>query len=158
MAERMARWGRHYIDPKSYTTPKNKRGEELGVDVFQAYSVEFNVGRPQPQGSPKLMLTVDLTAKIIRTKSLLVSLCQSRNPNTCRFTEAEKREAKRRWIGETVISKLDKKCPAIHDLIFDQSAETLMVGDLGITHAEYYIERKKCRLEYPRAAPMIAVP
>lgn len=159
MSERMARWGRHYIDPASYVTPRDRFGEELGVDVFQAYSVEFNVGKPSNAEDEKLqlMLTVDLTAKLIRTRSLLMNIYGTRNPNTTRFSDQEINEAKRRWIGQTVISKIDKKCHAIHDLVFEESAETLPVGDLNMSHADYFKERKNTTLEYPRAVPMVAV-
>jgi len=157
MGERMARWGRHYIDPKSFQTPKNKYGQEMGVNVFQAYNVEFNVGKPQGP-APKLMLTVDLTAKVIRTKSLLVALTGGKDPNKCQFSAQEKAAAKRKWVGQTVISMLDKKCHAIHDLIFEYSPDSLPVEGLGISHAQYFEQRKNHKLEYPRAKPMIAVP
>eukprot|EP00547_Thalassionema_nitzschioides_P000902 CAMPEP_0194203194 /NCGR_PEP_ID=MMETSP0156-20130528/3038_1 /TAXON_ID=33649 /ORGANISM="Thalassionema nitzschioides, Strain L26-B" /LENGTH=1226 /DNA_ID=CAMNT_0038928897 /DNA_START=245 /DNA_END=3925 /DNA_ORIENTATION=- len=157
MTERMARWGRHYIDPKSYTTPRNRHGEELGVDIFQAYSVEFNVGQPCNGDKPKLMLTVDLAAKIIRTKSLLMSIYGPRNPNTTRFSDQDIMAAKRQWIGQVVISKIDKKCHSIHDLVFEESAESMPVGNLNMSHAQYFKDRKNCTLQYPRAVPMVAV-
>ncbi len=37
MGERMARWGKEYIDPKNWTEPKDKQGRSLGVRIFRAY-------------------------------------------------------------------------------------------------------------------------
>ncbi len=37
MGERMARWGKEYIDPKSWAEPKDKQGRSLGVRIFRAY-------------------------------------------------------------------------------------------------------------------------
>ena len=156
MGERMARWGRHYVDPQSFVTPRNNRGQEMGVHVFQAYHVEFNVGRPEPEGPPKLMLTVDLTAKLIRTQGILHALCENKDPNNYRFSEEEKRKARQFWIGEQVISKLDKTAYSIHDLVFE-SPDSLAVGNLKMSHTKYYQERKNYTLEFAAAAPMIAV-
>lgn len=158
MAERMARWGRHYIDPKSFTTPKDRQGRELGVNVFQAYNVEFTVGKPTLSGPPKLLLTVDLTAKVIRTKSLLAAICGGRDPNSVHLSDKDKAAAKRQFIGQTVISMLDKKCHSVHDILFEHSAASLEVAGLGISHADYFEKRKGHKLKYPNAKPVIAVP
>jgi hypothetical protein len=157
MAERMARWGRHYVDPKSFKTPKNMRGQEMGVNVFQAYHVDFTVGLPSEGATPTLMLTVDLTAKVIRTKSLLHALCRGGDPNTFKMSKHDELVAKRTWIGEIVISKLDKACYDVHDLVFDQSPDTMLVGSLGISHTKYFEERKHYTLDFPSARPMVAV-
>ncbi len=37
MGERMARWGKEYIDPKNWTEPTDKQGRSLGVRIFRAY-------------------------------------------------------------------------------------------------------------------------
>jgi hypothetical protein len=37
MGERMARWGKEYIDPKNWEEPKDKQGRSLGVRIFRAY-------------------------------------------------------------------------------------------------------------------------
>jgi len=158
MGERMARWGRHYIDPKTFTTPKDRQGRELGVNVFQAYNVEFSVGKPRLREPPQLMLTVDLTAKVIRTKSLLAAICKGRDPNSTNLTDRDKSEAKRHFINQTVISTLDKKCHSIHDIIFDKSAASLPVEGLGISHAEYFEKRKGHKLKYPNVNVIIVVP
>ena len=157
MGERMARWGEHFVDPQSFVTPRRKNGQEMGVHIFQAYHVEFNVGRSLPGGPPTLMLTIDLTAKVIRTKGILHSLCRGRDPTTYIFSENEKRAAKERWIGQQVISKLDKTAYSIQDLLFEASSDSLPVADLGMSHTTYYKERKNVILEFPAARPMIAV-
>jgi hypothetical protein len=37
MGEKLARWGREYIDPEDSHEPKDKQGRPLGVRVFRAY-------------------------------------------------------------------------------------------------------------------------
>jgi hypothetical protein len=157
MGERMARWGPHFIDPKSFVTPRKRNGQDLGVHVFQAYEVEFNVGKTNSDGPAKLMMTVDLKAKVIRTRSLLDILCNDRDPKTYRFSEQEKNAAKRRWVGQGVISKLDKSTYWIHDVLFDHSPDSLPVGNLGMSHTVYFRDRKKHTLQHPTAKPMLAV-
>lgn len=159
LGERMVRWGKQYIDPKSFTVPKNKRtGKDVGVKIFEAYQVEFSVGRPTGGASaPKLMLHVDLRAKVIRTKSLLHALARNGDPRNCRFSPQDMAALKRQWIGEIVINMLDKSCYAIHDLVFDQSPDSLIVNDLDMSHTKYFRERKRHELEYPSVKPMIAV-
>jgi hypothetical protein len=157
MAERMARWGPHFIDPKSFVTPRKRNGQDLGVHVFQAYEVEFNVGKTNSDAAAKLLMTVDLKAKVIRTRSLLDILCNDKDPKTYRFSEQEKNAAKRKWVGQGVISKLDKSTYWVHDIVFDHSPDSLPVGDLGMSHTVYFRDRKKHTLQYPSAKPMLAV-
>lgn len=157
MGERMARWGKHFVDPQSFVTPRKKDGQDMGIHVFQAYHVDFNVGRPVPGCPAKLMLTVDLTVKVIRSKGILHVLCRGRDPTTYAFSDQEIRTAKERWIGQQVISKLDKTAYSIHDLVFEESADSLPVADLGMSHATYYRDRKNALLEFPAARPMVAV-
>ena len=37
MGERMARWGREYIDPKNWTEPTDRNGRSMGVRIFRAF-------------------------------------------------------------------------------------------------------------------------
>ena len=37
LGEKLARWGREYIDPEHSTEPKDKQGRDLGVRLFRAY-------------------------------------------------------------------------------------------------------------------------
>ena len=37
MGERMARWGRDYIDPKNWTEPSDRNGRSMGVRIFRAF-------------------------------------------------------------------------------------------------------------------------
>ncbi len=37
MGERMARWGREYIDPKNWTEPTDRNGRLVGVRIFRAF-------------------------------------------------------------------------------------------------------------------------
>lgn len=77
LGERMARWGREYIDPKNFTEPSDKHGQKLGVKVFRAYTCEFGIHRPlvgSKKGTASMTLTVDLRAKLLRTKTVLEAL------------------------------------------------------------------------------------
>jgi hypothetical protein len=156
LGERLARWGSEYIDPKNVTEPTDKRGNSLGVRVYEAFCCTFGMLR-NPQGTASLSLTVDLRAKVVRTMSLLDHLCGNQDPSNHQFRPQEENTAKRDWIGETVISMHDKKCYSVVDLLFDKSAATLPIESLGISHAEYFEQRKGVVLKYPNAVPMIAV-
>lgn len=155
-SERMARWGRFYIDPKSFTEPRDKFGNNLGVRVFRSYLTEFAVTKPQQGAKPKLTLTVDVRAKLIRTKSVLDALYDGKDPNRYRFTEREIEDLKKAWIGETVISKKEKTCHVVHDLVFEHTPDSMPVGDTGMSHTQYFRDRKQIELEFPRSTPLIA--
>jgi len=60
----------------------------MGVRIFRAYSCEFGVYKPHGQKN-SLTLTVDLRAKVIRTRNLLNQLCEDRDPNSVRFSESD---------------------------------------------------------------------
>jgi hypothetical protein len=100
---------------------------------------------------------VDLGAKLIRTLSVLRSICKDQDPNTAKFTPQDIHRAKEQLKGQIVISKLDKQTYSVHDLLFDHSAESLPVEGLGMSHAEYYEKRKQHKLQFPNAKPMVAV-
>lgn len=153
--ERMARWGRAYIDPNVFTEPTD-RGKSLGIKVFRAFHVEFNILRPDATKA-QLALTVDLRAKIIRTKSVLHAVANGRDLGTLTFSDSEKKQIKRQWTEETVISMIDKTCFSVHDIIFDHSPDTLMIDDLNMSHTEYFQKRKGVKLMYPKTKVMVAV-
>jgi len=160
MGERMPRWGRDYIDPKSQKEATDKQGRSLGVNIYRAFSCEFGLARKAFTGPLSLCLTVDLRAKVIRTKSLLHNLAEMANANTLsqvKYSAQVINKAKRSWKGEIVICKYDKRCYSIVDLIFDKSPTTMPVPDLGMSHADYFTQKKKIKLEYPNAPPMVAV-
>ena len=50
-----------------------------------------------------------------------------------------------------------KKCYSVTDLVFGHSAASMPVQGLGMSHAEYFKNRKGIELKYPDAKPMIAV-
>jgi hypothetical protein len=161
LGERLARWGSEFIDPTNVTEPKDRKGNGLGVRVYEAFSCQLGCLRPggdeSKPGPAHLALTVDLRAKIVRTMSVLDHLCGSTDPMHYRPSYNEQERAKREWIGEVVISMHDKKCYSVTDLVFDQSATSLPIEGLGISHADYFLKRKNIALKYPDARPMIAV-
>lgn len=160
LVERMARWGREYIDPKNFTEPYSKQGKKLGVKVFRAYTCEFGLHRPnvgEKQGKTSMTLTVDLRAKLLRTKSVLDALCQGYDPNTYQFDAQRQDEALKQWKNEVVICTYDKKCYSVIDLLFNESPTSMPVEGLGMSHAEYFETKKKIPLKYPNAKPLVAL-
>eukprot|EP00957_Ditylum_brightwellii_P209374 15361472-Ditylum_brightwellii.AAC.1 len=154
----MARWGREYIDPKSFQEPTGRDGQSLGVKVFKAYTCEFGLHRPTANGGKlSLTLTVDLRAKVLRNKSLLDTLCDGRNPNNCKYSQRDMDDAQRTWKSEVVICKYDKRCYSVIELDFKHSPASLPVEGQNMSHAEYFQQRKGITLEYPNAKPMVAV-
>jgi hypothetical protein len=158
LSERFARWGREFIDPTQVTEPSDRSGNSMGVRVYEAYSCQFNTLRPGDGSGPAhLALTVDLRAKIVRTMSVLEHLAGKGREDSYSPSRHEQDKARREWIGEIVISMHDKKCYSVTDLVFDRSAASMPVEGLGMSHAEYFKQRKNIILKYPNAKPMIAV-
>jgi hypothetical protein len=157
LSERLARWGSEYIDPSNMTEPVDKSGRSLGVRVYEAFACQFNFLRPTSDDPPRLGLTVDLRAKIVRTLSVMDHLVGDQDPNLYSPSYQEQERCRRQWIGEVVISMHDKKCYSVTDLLFDHSAESLPVESLGMSHAEYFIKRKNIKLKYPTFRPILAL-
>jgi aubergine-like protein len=103
-----------------------------------------------------LALTVDIKAKVMRSKSLLEVLADG-DPRRMRIDPQMQQQMKRQWIGETVIAMYDKKFYHVTDLIFDQSPASMPVGGLGMSHADYFKQRKGIDLTYPDVKVMVAV-
>ncbi len=123
--------------------------------LIQLQSCEFGVTRDG--GDPCLSLTVDLRAKVIRTRSLLDNLCNDQDPNNYRFDRQTINDARRKYEGEVVICTYDKRCYSVMDLDFDNSPASLPIDGQNISHAQYFIEKKKIPLKYPNASPIVAV-
>eukprot|EP00804_Cyclotella_cryptica_P022927 CCRYP_018744-RA/>CCRYP_018744-RA protein AED:0.29 eAED:0.29 QI:71/1/1/1/1/0.85/7/1036/740 len=160
MGERLAPWGREFIDPKSFTEPQDSRsGKSLGVRVFKAFTCEFGLHKSdtEPNSPCSLGLTVDLRAKVMRTTSLLEVMSGDTHPEKKRYDDREKKDFKRQWCNEVVIATYDKRCYSVKDLLFDKSPATLPVSDKGMSHAEYFAQRKGITLKYPKAVPMVEV-
>ena len=156
MGERLARWGKDYIDSSSMTEPLDRNGRSLGVKVFRAFSCEFGIYKPHGQPT-QLTLNVDLRAKIIRSKSLLDNIYEDSNPNTGRLSDSDKSKFRRMFESEVVICTYDKKCYSVVNLDFENSASSLMIPDIGMSHAEYFEKKKGIKLKYPNAKPIVAV-
>ena len=157
LGERLARWGNEYIDPMSMKEPTDKSGRSLGVRVYEAYSCQFGAMKATKESLPQLGLTVDLRAKIVRTLSVMDYLVGEQDPNSYDPSYQQQESCRRQWIGEVIISMHDKKCYSVTDLIFNESAATMPVGGLNMTHAEYFEKRKNIKLKYPNFRPLIAV-
>ena len=164
LSERMARWGREYIDPTSTTEPEDRNGRKLGVQVFKAFSCEFGLNRVtagakpgQPPPPIQLTLTVDLRAKIMRTKSLLDAIYEGLDPNRNTIPPNKQNQLQRQWRNEVVIGKYDKRCHSVISLDFDHSPASRPVEGLGMSHAQYFETKKKIKLQYPNTKPMIKV-
>ena len=157
----LAKWGRDFIDPKSFFEYKDREGRALAT-VFKAYNCAFGVSRPLGPTKAFLTLTVDLKSKVMRGRSVLDEIYAGRNPGSYRLNEAQERSERDKWIGQIVIYKGDYKTYSIVDLRFDHSAETLPVEGLIMhgkpcTHARYFRDRKNISLSYPDAKPMVEV-
>jgi hypothetical protein len=157
LSERLARWGAEFIDPENMKEPVDKSGRSLGVRVYEAYSCQFNLMKATEDSLPQIGLTVDLRAKIVRTLSVMHHLTGDQDPNRFDPSHQEQESLRRQWVGETIIAMHDKKCYSVTDLIFDQSATSMPVEGLGMTHTEYFAKRKNINLKYPNFRPLIAV-
>lgn len=157
LGERLARWGTEYIDPMNMKEPTDKQGRPLGVRVYEAYSCQFGFIRNSDSDTPRVGLTVDLRAKIVRTMSVLDHLAGGKDPSQYNPSRQDQDRARREFIGEVVISMHDKKCYSVTDLVYTETANSLEVEGLDMSHAEYFAKRKKIELKYPNARPMIAV-
>jgi PAZ domain. len=156
LRERMAKWGKEYIDPKHWTEPKDKHGRSLGVRVFRAFSCDFGIHKLDGECNA-LTLTVDLRAKVIRTKSLLSSLCHGMDPNDVTFDRRSIEQYRKEYLGEVVICTYDRKCYPVVDLDFENSPDSLLVQGCDMSHTEYFKKRKGIDLIYPNVAPMVVV-
>lgn len=110
MCERLLRWGREYYDRSQPMEAKDRNGIPLGVNIFEAISLSFGLLRPNGAKVPRLALTIDLRAKVIRSKSVLDSMYEDRKNPNAPYSESEKKFLRNKWIGEILIYKQDKKC------------------------------------------------
>ena len=162
LSERMARWGRDYIDASSMREPTDNSGRPLGVQVFKAFSCEFNLNRTTTGSTPgkpnpiQLTLLVDLKAKIMRTKSLLETIYDGMDPNRG-IPKAKQGVIQRQWKNEVLIGRYDKRCYSVISLDFSNSPASLPVEGLNMSHADYFEKKKKIKLKYPNATPIISV-
>ena len=158
MGERLARWGRDYIDPSTSKDPTDRDGRSLGVSVFRAYSCELGLHRQDFNSPLSLTLTVDLKAKILRKRTVIDQIYEGYDPaNPYTFSRREQENLKRQWIGEVVICTYDKKCYSITDLMFDKTPNTLPIPDKNMSHTEYFANKKNIRLKFPNSSPVVQV-
>ena len=112
--------------------------------------------RPGAGGLAHLALTVDSKAKLMRSKSLSDTIPDG-DPRRMRLDQQMQKQMKRQLIGESIIAIYDKKIYHVTDLIFEQSPVLLPIEGLGISHADYFKERKGIDLTYPDVRLMAAV-
>ena len=112
MGERLTKWGKStYVDRTAPNEALDRRGNPLGVTIFQAIQLSFGILRVE--GNPAcLTLTCDLRAKVIRTTSVLQDLYGNMTPQQAEqsFTPSYIKNLEKLWIGQVVIYKHEKKC------------------------------------------------
>jgi hypothetical protein len=114
MSERLARWGKEYVDRDAPIAAKDRQGNDLGVSIFEAISLSMGLikdGRKPPQ----LTLTCDLRAKVIRNVSVLDAIYESRASQAQSFSPQEQKRLRDKWVGTVVIYKNDHKCKCSSD-------------------------------------------
>lgn len=156
MSERMARWGRDFVDPKSFREPQDRNGRSHGIRIYESYVCTFGMLRPSAGGPAHLALTVDIKAKLMRSKSLLEAIANG-DPRRMFLNQQQQNQMKRQWIGESIIAIYDKKIYHVTDLIFDQSPNSMPIEGLNMSHADYFKQRKGIDLTYPDIKLMVAV-
>jgi len=158
MGERLRKWGDEYINEDRAIKGQSRDGRDLGIDIFEAYSCKFGILRRnevKDASKARLILTVDLRAKIMRTVTVLDVLnnIQSTDSN---WSQQNQSRAKRQWIGERVMYTREKKGYTVVGLDFDNSPRSLPVPEKSISHEEYF-KSKGITLKYPDHVPMIVV-
>jgi hypothetical protein len=156
MSERMARWGHDFVDPKSFREPQDRNGRSHGIRVYESYVCTFGMLRPGAGGPAHLALTVDIKAKLMRSKSLLDMIADG-DPRRMLLDQQRQNQMKRQWIGESIIAIYDKKIYHVTDLIFDQSPNSMPIEGLNMSHADYFKQRKGIDLTYPDVKLMVAI-
>lgn len=148
MKKRMMKWGNAYIDPNTFR-------DEEEIRIFDAYVCEFSLIRDQVKNPGKLCLglTLDVQVKLQRTKSLL-DMIKEEFPSP---SEKNKKLVQKKFSGQCVIYTIDKRTFDIVEIDFQHSAATLPVEGLGISHAQYFEEKKKTKLLYPEVKIMVKV-
>ena len=99
----MYQWGDAFIDERqsSATPARDRFGNDLGVTIYEAFFASFDRVRSNTPHKAKLVLTVDLRAKILRTVTLY-DILGNVPPNK---QDAEKRN----WIGQRIMYNREKR-------------------------------------------------
>jgi len=157
LGERCKKWGNEYIDEDRAIQGKDRNGRDLGIKVFEAYSCKFGVMRNTTTAGPKakLILTVDLRAKVMRTVTVLDMLNRIQETDQ-QWSSANQNRARRQWIGERVMYTRERKGYTVVGLDFDNSPRSLPVPQQNVSHEEYF-KKKGIMLEYPDHVPMVVV-
>mmetsp|Transcript_10674 Transcript_10674/g.23733 ORF Transcript_10674/g.23733 Transcript_10674/m.23733 type:complete len:459 (+) Transcript_10674:893-2269(+) len=137
LGERCKKWGNEYIDEDRAIQGKDRNGRDLGIKVFEAYSCKFGVMRNTTTAGPKakLILTVDLRAKVMRTVTVLDMLNRIQETDQ-QWSSANQNRARRQWIGERVMYTRERKGYTVVGLDFDNSPRSLPVPQQNVSHEE----------------------
>lgn len=159
MGERLRKWGEEYIDESRPIRGLSRNGEDLGIDIYEAYACKFGVIRREKVDATtppaRLIFTVDLRAKIMRTVSVLDALENIQNTLQPWSTQNQRR-ATVQWVGERVIYTREKKGYTVVGLDFDNSPDSRLIPDKNISHTEYF-KSKGIALQYPKNKPLVVV-
>ena len=149
LAERWTRWGRDFVDPKTFKEPVGRNGQPLGVRVYMGFVAEFDLQRLNGEThKTSLVLNVDAKAKVEQTTTVhdvLADINRSR-----RWSPKEQDEAIRVLEGTSVLTNYDKRNFAVYDIDFRECADSLKIPGTSMTHTQYFAEKKKIKLKYPK--------
>jgi hypothetical protein len=109
--------GEQFIDINKPIPGKDRRGNLLGVDVYESYDCKFGLLRNLPKSptEARLTLTVDLRAKIPRTESVLDDLHNGQSGRA--FSKQDQDRAIRAWTGEQVIYTKERKGMIVWEIV-----------------------------------------
>jgi len=145
-------WGRDHVDNGGLPL-----STQYDVDVYRAYGVEPGVVESLEDPEKfEIILTADVKAKVIRTKSCLDSLFDALRTNNVDATSpAQRNEVKRQFEGKTVINKKDKRTYIVDNVDFEMSPNERPIPNLpGVTHTQYF-EKKQTILQYGHVKIML---
>jgi hypothetical protein len=145
LGERWPRWGRDFVDPQSFREEKDYHGNPLGVRVYTGYIAEFDL--KIMEGKTKLTLLVDTKAKVEQSATIHDALMDFNKSG--HWEKREKEGAIRYLEGTSVLTSYDKKNYLVYGVDFSATCATKMIGDLGISHKEYFQKNKKVEIHFP---------
>ena len=140
MRERLQQWGTSYYDPNAEIET------DAGVKVFKVYQPSLKLERDGNAEKVTLYLNCVMKSRVIRNVPLLEQFHRLKNQDKRNFEQ---------FIGQQVVTVYDKKIYVVHRLDFENSANTLMVKGLNMSHTDYFKTKKHISLQSPDARPMI---
>ena len=145
-------WGRDHVDNGGLPL-----SSQYDVDVYRAYNVEPSVVESLEDPEKfEIVLTADVKAKVIRTKSCLDNIFDAiRTNDLSRVSAAQINDVKRQFEGKTVINKKDKRTYIVDSVDFEISPDKRFIPNMPeVSHTEYF-SRKKTILQYGHVPVML---